>query len=63
MLSCSLCNHTKRDWDPLESKSVEDAGAVLADDQRRGELIAAAREHIKYRRETKVDDECRRSGR
>ena len=57
VLSCSLCNHTKRDWDPLEGKGGEDAGVVLADDRRRGELIAAAREYIENRRAMKVDKE------
>ena len=57
VLSCSLCNHTKSDWDPLEGERGEGEEAMLADDQRLGDLIAAVREHTKFRRATKVDDE------
>ncbi|MCY4059499.1 MAG: HNH endonuclease [Gammaproteobacteria bacterium] len=51
VLSCYLCNQTKRDWDPLKDRPGEDhPSAILKDDQRRADLIAEVRAHISERR-------------
>ena len=55
VLSCYLCNQTKRDWDPLKGRRDEDPKAILKDDERRAELIAEVRAHIVKRRK-KPDD-------
>jgi len=57
VLSCSLCNHTKRDWDPLKDLKCGDPLDMLKCDQRREELIARARAHINQRRRQDVDKE------
>lgn len=51
VLSCYLCNQTKRDWDPLKDRPGEDhPSAILKDDQRRADLIAEVRAYIAKRR-------------
>ena len=59
VLSCNLCNHTKRDWDPLKDRRAANPLVLLRDDKLRARLIAGCRTHIRNQRAEEVDEEWR----
>ena len=55
VLSCSLCNWVKLDWDPLQGDR-DNAGAKLESEDERRKLIENARGYIREQRGERWDD-------